>query len=211
MVGTNRTLGVALAAGALGAVLLTGCTGSDAVVAESASPTETTESASASATPSASPSASPSTTTLSDEELLAMMPEDAARTDVAGAMATAQFFMSEYPNALKSTDPLVLKSLSLDSCDFCADIIGDVEYLSETGQHLAVGSVDQDQSTLQGTLDDDGSAFVRVTVSQSQFDYVDSEGNSAGSSPAGTFTVDTLLTWTDGLWRVQGVSVDDTK
>ncbi|WNM26618.1 DUF6318 family protein [Demequina capsici] len=200
MTGTIRTLPPILLAGALA---LAGCAGSDAIVTESPSSTAAAATAAAGAAPS------PSATALTDDELLAMMPADAARDDVAGAMATAEYFVSAYPEALMAADARVLRAMSLPTCSFCADVVADVDHLAETGERLSAGTLSPDLSQLQAVMDDDGHAHVQIPVSQSRFEYVDSAGRSAGSSDPGVFVMSFLLTRTDTVWRINGVYVED--
>ncbi len=91
-----RRLAVPVIALAL-AVTLTACT-DGGIATTTPSPTLASPTATASPTPSASLGP------LTDAELLALMPPEAAVDDVRGAIATAKFFLEQYPVVYETGD-----------------------------------------------------------------------------------------------------------
>ncbi len=96
--------------------LIAGCT-DGGIVTETPSPTRAAPSATSSPAPSASLGP------LTDEELLAMMPPDAAFGDVRGAIATAKFFLEQYAHRCYETGDLrAWDALSMPDCIFCESV-----------------------------------------------------------------------------------------
>ena len=117
--GSMRTRVASTALGFLATVAvlsLAGCTGGPGPIV-----TET-PSATALESPSPSPSASASLAPLTDAELLALMPPDAAIPDVRGAIATAVFFVQQFPGVVEHGDLRVWDALSGPDCAFCASM-----------------------------------------------------------------------------------------
>ncbi|MFP5359565.1 MAG: DUF6318 family protein [Actinomycetes bacterium] len=150
---------------------LAGCTGDPApIVTETPtlppSPTETS-----------SPSPSPSATALTDEELLALMPEEAARDDLFGAMATAQFFLEQYAPMFHTGDTRVWEALSAPECTYCADALENAERVRDEGWTATGGEIVVNEAQTQGALTAELAATVVIEASLERAVLVDAIGD----------------------------------
>ncbi|WNM26475.1 hypothetical protein RN607_09710 [Demequina capsici] len=197
MTGAKRTLlPIALA----GALAMTGCTGDDGIVTEAPFPTTAAETTAASASPS------PSATALTDDELLAMMPPDAARDDLAGAIATIPVFFDAYVDMLMTSNSQTWDSLSAAECEFCQGARADLAAYRDDGYLLTDGSIRAGTTAATGAIDGDGTAIVSMPLSQSAFTYTRNDGGSMNSA-AGEFSATLQLSWTGRHWRVEHVEI----
>ena len=198
---------VARALGALVLVgVLAGCTGDSGIVTTTPSPTVVAGSEGPSLTPSPTSS---DDGMLTDEELLALMPEGASNETIQGAFLTFRFFIEGYPQALSSRDSSALRALSLPQCDFCANLADGIDDLNESGSVFVAGEVVSDPSSVDLEPLADGRVVVRIDVSQSAFEYEDADGASLGGSEAGRYRMAALMEFDGVLWRVDGVEVED--
>jgi hypothetical protein len=194
-------VGVAAAYTAAGLLMLAGCTGGgDPIVTETPTPTLTTS-------PSASPSPSP--TPLTDAELLALMPPDAAYPDVRGAIATAQFFLEQYAPILETGDLTVWDALSMPDCIFCESVRDNVRRNAAVGAFETGGGLALDMNSIVANYYSvDG--FTYVT-----FDYVEgpsilhrSDGTTEKLDDGETGSISLRMTLDATAWRVSDVGVE---
>ena len=195
----HRVGGAAFAIAAL--FLLGGCTGDgEPIVTETPTPTLTA---------SPSPSASPSATPLTDAELLALMPADAAFPDVRGAIATAKFFLEQYAPVLETGDLTVWDALSMPDCIFCESVRTYVATEQAAGEFETGNTlyVDPGQAVANYYAVD---GFTYVT-----FPYVQDAGvihHSDGTidDPGGQQTgkVSLRMTLSGTVWRISDVGVE---
>lgn len=180
---------------------LAGCTGAPAPIVTEAptvapSPPETS-----------SPSPSPSATALTDEELLALMPEEAARDDLFGAMATAQFFLEQYAPMFHTGDTRVWEALSAPECTYCADALENAERVRDEGWIVEGGEIVVDSSRTQGALTSETQASIAIDA-----DAEASTLHSAASpsptpgSPARAIEFGVVMSLVDGRWLVREVA-----
>ena len=193
------------AAGALVLVaLLAGCTGDDGIVTTTPTPTVVAGSEEPGTTPSPTPSGGRE---LTDEELLALMPEGAGDPTWEGAVSTVLFLLDEYPRALREVDSRVLEALSLPECRFCAGLVDDVVQVDGAGLRLHEGSMTPDFLGLDGFLESEGHARVVFPVRQSDFRYVDSGGVEQRTTNGADFLMYVELRFVDPAWKIAGVEV----
>ena len=191
---------------------LAACNGTDAIVTETPSPTAI-ESASAtpfpssSATPSPSPSGSIGigSAPLSDAELLEILPEGAERSDLPGAVVTAEYFIQEFPRMMSSGETDVWDSLSLPGCEFCLDGRAQAVESMQLGETVRGGEIGNGTGLTEANLRNDGRVEVKFPV-QIEPVYVSNAGGEEHlevDERSGTFFVLTELV--GGVWRVSDV------
>lgn len=220
-------------------VLLTACAGSPAEVAAGvatstvavASPDASPSSAMPAASPGAGvpgaaspdPSASPlddeelpgdkelpgDNDLLSDAELLEILPENARYDSLPGAMATAEFFMQEYPRMMSSGDTTVWDSLSLPDCAFCADRQSQAVTTHLAGTTVRGGEITHGPRISEAHLLTDGR--VRVTYPVEIADIYISKPHEpeqlAVEQKAGVFYV--LCERVGHVWKITGVQGEE--
>lgn len=183
---------------------LAGCTGDPAPIVTEAptvapSPTETS-----------SPSPSPSATALTDEELLALMPEEAARDDLFGAMATAQFFLEQYAPMFHTGDTRVWEALSAPECTYCADALENAERVRDEGWTATGGEIVVNEAQTQGALTSERAASVLLDAQLEAAFVANADGDTTQSGDPGDVTYGLRLELIRGHWKVAGVASEDS-
>jgi len=191
-------------AAAVGAALilasLAACTGgSTPIVTETPSPT---------VTGNASPSLSPSPTPLTDAELLALMPPEAAYADVRGAIATAEFFTAQYAVMFQTGDSRVIAALSDAKCQFCAEALASAADEVSAGAHESGGEVIGDVSQVRANLHTgDGFTYVDFPYAQNATTLIHGNGSSEPTGDGGTGRIYFRMGLEGAVWRVVGAEV----
>ncbi len=193
----RRAVAATMLAGAC--VGLAACTGEPEPIATE-SPTAI---ASAVATPSTTPS--PSATALSDDELLAMMPEGAERADVYGAMMTATFFLEQYAPMFHTGDTRIWEALSADGCEYCADALANAERVRDEGWTARGGEITVDTGQTQAALTSDTEASVLLTASISAGYVAEGDGAETQTARSRDYQYGVFLAIEDGQWTVAEV------
>ncbi|BDZ61500.1 hypothetical protein Lsed01_01301 [Demequina sediminis] len=188
-----------------GAGGLAGCTGDPAPIVTEAptvapSPTETS-----------SPSPSPSATALTDEELLALMPEEAARDDLFGAMATAQFYAELLGTIWSGEGADAWIGLATENCGYCASQTDNLRALWAEGATARGGTVHVDESLTRAALAEDGAVVVELTAAVDELLRVDRDGQSTVANPAVSTEIIITLVRPGGVWLVDGVHTESTE
>ena len=223
-----------LVAGALGlglSVGLAGCNGSDAIVTQTPTPTpanspsggaSVTSSPSASASGAASPGGSPGASDtasadastdanpapLSDEELLKILPEYADRTDLQGAVVTAEFFIQEFPRMFSSEDSDVWESLSLPGCDFCVNATENMEKYSAAGWVVRGGEISSTERITEADLQDDESAIVTYSAKEEPIYVTEPDSAEREASPGSRATYYLRLERIGETWKIRDVNFE---
>ena len=194
----HRVGGAAFAVAAL--FLLGGCTGGgDPIVTETPTPT---------LTGSPSPSASPSPTPLTDAELLALMPADAAFPDVRGAIATAKFFTEQFALVFQTGDARVLASLSSPECTFCAEVLADASREREVGDYETGGDLVPTMSDVRANESQtDGFTYVDFRYTQSSVTLHHADGSVDPPQAGHAGRIYFRLTTVGAIWKVLGAEV----
>ena len=194
-----------MALAALGLASLAGCTGgSGPILTETPSPIAT-----ARPTPSASPSPSP--TPLTDAELLALMPPEAAYPDVRGAIATAQFFLEEYQRLFFTGNDAVWAALSVEGCEFCSSSRRGAVALRDEGARQEGGEFTIDPSTIEANFyDETGFTYVILHATWTPTQNVYSDGRIEPDGDGGAAKISFEMELQGDAWRVRGVGVEAT-
>jgi hypothetical protein len=188
---------------AVGLASLAACTGGSAPIL--------TETPSLTALASATPSPSPSPTPLTDAELLALMPPEAAYPDVRGAIATAQFFLEQYAPVLETGDLTVWDALSMPECIFCESVRDNVSRNSavgdfETGNTLALDTT----RVVANYYSVDGFTYVTLPYQQKAAVVHHADGSTSSEDPGGlqSGSISLRMTLEGPVWRVSDVGVE---
>ena len=150
-----------------------------------------------------SPIVSPSPAPLTDNELLALIPENARRSDFFGATAFVEFYVDLYPELfVDKPDTALFDFLSIDGCVFCAGALRDSAETVAASAHSEGGVFTFDDSIGQGGPRDDGFTYVgrRFTVTDTVTYFAD--GSEHRTVPGGTGIVALRTKFEDGVWRV---------
>lgn len=211
--GAHRGLLTAVAVTA-GLMALAGCT-DDPEPIVTTTPTSSAsvpESPSPSATASSSATPSPSATALTDEEVLALVPEDARDESLAGAANFSYYFLELYPQMFVANPGIAISTfdaLSSPDCDFCSSSIDSALRTADMGAHSTGGSLTFDRAAVpKGGVQDDGDWVIEFPLSAEPSTTVNSEGAQIASSDGGTGTATIGLAYVDGAWQVLGVRVE---
>ena len=156
---------------------------------------------------SETPSVSPSPTALSEDELLALIPEDARAENFVSASNFAKFFVQEYQRMFVERDPSLLNVLSGPDCEFCQSARDSFAQLEAAGQHREGGDVTIDPAAAVGGLQDDGTYSVTLPMSTGPSETLDAQGVVLGSSGGGSGLAAFSLQYSDAHWVVLGVNV----
>ncbi|WP_062287352.1 DUF6318 family protein [Demequina phytophila] len=185
---------------------LAGCT-ADAEPIVTESPTVV---AVESPSPSASPSPSPSATALTNDELLAMMPEGAERSDVYGAMMTATFFLEQYAPMFQTGDTRVWEALSAEGCEYCAKGIENAERVRDEGWLYEGGEIVVEDRQTQGSMTGDDTATVLLETRLSKAEVTQSDGTTTRVGRPGGVTYGVRLVLVADQWLIGGVASEDS-
>ena len=155
---------------------------------------------------SETPSPSPTPTALSDDELLAMIPEEAQREDFFGASAFAKFFVDLYPDLFESPPkPELFNKLSAEVCKFCAGALADAAATQDAGAHNTGGEFAWPDELARGGLNDDGYWYVTQAFEVADTVTYLADGSVYKTEAGGTGEVGLKLDFAEGAWSVLGV------
>ncbi|WP_156165184.1 DUF6318 family protein [Demequina silvatica] len=159
--------------------------------------------------PSPSSTPSPTPTALSDDELLAMLPEGADRTDAIGAMVTAAFFLEQYAPMFQTGDTRVWEALSAEGCEYCENALANAVQIRDEGWTFEGGEIVVVDRSLQGNLESREQAVVSMDGVVRSSSLVSPDGKSQPTEPRRELTFGLVLVLGDGGWRVSEVVVRD--
>jgi hypothetical protein len=179
-------------------VSLSACTGGSDPIA-SPSPSVSTV-----VTPS--PSVSPSPTPLTDDEVLALIPEDARAENFVSATNFARFFLDRYPELFDAKPETALfRSLSAPSCGFCSKALSDSDGTVSVGAHNEGGRFVWPNQSVRGGIQDDGFWYVTQGFSVSDTSTYLADGTLHKTEQGGAGEVGVKLSFGEEGWRVDGV------
>jgi len=153
------------------------------------------------------PSPSPSPTALSDDELLAALPEEAKCSLITCARATAEFMLLEEDRVITSGDLTVWNALSLDSCAYCASVRENTIARTAAGEHVLPSTTQIDGSSWTYSLDSEtGDAYASAFLTTPVRIAVDTTGAMVRESEPESGTQSFQLQYVDGVWRIAAAS-----
>ncbi|TQL02062.1 hypothetical protein FBY24_1131 [Cellulomonas sp. SLBN-39] len=164
-------------------------------------PAATTAAASQAPTETATSTAEPSdATTVAPER-----PEAMATPSADGAAAAASYFLQLYPYLHATGDLAEWKEMSADDCQFCNNVINDVEQIFAEGNRGSGSEVSVIASKgVEISAQDSYSATIELTQGTSYI--VQENGDREPSGEFGEYSMYFALWWRDG-WVVREVDV----
>ena len=185
------------------AVLMTGCSGDpEPVVTPSPTPTETVEE-------SPSPTPTPSATALTEEEILAAIPEAARTEDFPGAQSFTEFFVNLFPTLFQEgAQPELFEALSGPDCLFCQDALENASIADARGDSTRGGEFAFADDVAQGGLRETGEWLVERRFEVSDTDYVDTSGTVFRTTPGGSGLIVARLSFSGGAWTVEDIAFE---
>ena len=194
---TRRGWGVGAVVGAA-VLLVTACGGDpEPVVSPSATPSVTV---SPSVTPSPSPS--PSATALTEDEVLAAIPEAARVESFPGAQAFAEYFLDQASTALVKRDSGAIDVLADEECVYCANVRDSIASLEEAGSTVSGGDSVYPWEVASGGLQSDGTWAVRLRAETAPIEVTSAAGDTTVAVPAESADVTVALRWQVDRWQV---------
>ncbi|MFV0633601.1 hypothetical protein [Demequina sp.] len=195
---TRRGWGVGIV-GAFVCLVVAAC-GGDPEPVVTPSPSVTPTEVAATVSPSPSPTPSPSATALTEEEVLAAIPEDARYEDYPSSVAFAEFFLANYQN-WADEDPQLFSALSEPSCAFCANVVDQYEAANAAGESYEGGGVVADIGSARGGVQLNGTWGVEMLIDVGPVVRRSSGGTLVDESPGGAGEVRMVMAFS-GHWRV---------
>ena len=180
-------------------VSLSACTGGSDPIA-SPSPSVSTV-----VTPS--PSVSPSPTPLTDDQLLALIPEDARAENFVSASNFAKFFVREYQRMLTEQDRTLFSSLSEPDCLFCNSALATFDSVVSTGGSVEGGDVAVDDGLALGGMQDDGTYIATIHVTTAPQTNRDATGAIVEQTPEGSGLISVQMRRSGDHWVVVDVNL----
>jgi len=178
-------------------VFLSACTGGSDPIA-SPSPSVSTV-----VTPP--PSVSPSPTPLTDDELLALIPEDARGEDFLSASNFAKFFVRLYPSMMQNKDSQLFEALSDANCVFCNNALGNLADLVASARSMTGGVITVDEQLASGGLEADGTTNASFDAETADTAFLDSAGTVTSTIPGRTGRLGVSLRYEVDHWVVLGI------
>ncbi|MDE0572713.1 DUF6318 family protein [Demequina sp. B12] len=176
LVTSARRAGAVVAAVAL--LTLTACTGGGTTTA-TPTPDE-----SPTAVVTESPSASPTPTALTEEDVLAALPEAAKSESFDGAVAFSAFMAGESQALARTGDTSLFAYLSDAGCQFCLSVLERAEEDARLGLTMAGGELEFDVWGAGQGLQTDGTWVVDLPIEIAAMTYFEPDGTVASEVPA---------------------------
>ena len=197
-----RGWGVRVVAVGVAVGVLAGCTGDpEPQVTPTPSPTPTE-----SLVESPSPTPSPSPTALTEEEILAAIPEEARQENFWGAQEFSRFFLENYHEMIQER-PDLFTALSDEGCVFCERTERYFEEIGVDGRSFEGGDVEVTSQLAKGGRQEDGTWGVIVDINSAPLVERDVNNQVLAETPGGP-GVATLLLEFNGHWSVLEVAAE---
>jgi hypothetical protein len=150
---------------------------------------------------------------LTDDQLLALIPDAAQRQDFMGAGEFARFVLAQYEEIFQTFDTRVWEEVSSPECEFCSRSLSDIAELRDSagtreGGHM---TLDPASGIALGGLRDDGFYYVGFHFDISAWTDKDSKGNVLGAGAAASGETALKLQFIDGHWVVFGIDTQVAK
>ena len=178
-------------------VFLSACTGGSGPIA-SPSPAVSTV-----VTPS--PSVSPSPTPLTDNQLLALIPENARAENFVSASNFAKFFVRLFPSMMQNKDSQLFAKLSDPDCVFCKNALDSYQQLVVSNGSVTGGDMTIEEALASGGLEPDGTTNASFDVQTTDMVFLDGAGNVTARESGHGGRVGVGLRYDGNHWVVLGV------
>jgi hypothetical protein len=156
----------------------------------------------------ATPSPSPTPTVTPEEELLALIPEDARAENFYSASQFAKFFVLEYQRMFAEHDSSLFYLLSEPDCIFCNSSMQSYSDLVVPGDSVEGGEVTIDSGLAQGEIQADGTTIATIRVATAAQSVRSSSGELLEQTPAASGLISVKMRHVDGHWIVVDVNVE---
>ncbi|MFV0633837.1 DUF6318 family protein [Demequina sp.] len=203
---TRRGWGVGIV-GAFVCLVVAAC-GADPGPVVTPSPSVTPTEVAATVSPSPTPTPSPSATVLTEEEVLAAIPEDARYEDYPSSVAFAEYFLQVSQRAFVEGDARHMWALADPSCQYCSHIAAVVEQVAADGVSVTGGDLRRTEQRPVGGLQPDGTWRVGMEVQISERTFVNAEGTVLDSTEPQVSEPVIVMAFVDGTWRVIDVGAE---
>ncbi|WP_144276398.1 DUF6318 family protein [Demequina sp. NBRC 110053] len=155
---------------------------------------------------SPSPTPSPTTTALTEEEVLAAIPEEARSEDFPGAVSFAEFFLIESQDVFVHQDIRLLKALSLPGCVYCENTVEAVQTMVDDGVTARGSKLTAATGAAQGGEQPDATWRVVMDVEISESDIFDDNERLIDTRAPQQATLTVVLELQGSGWRVVDVA-----
>jgi hypothetical protein len=151
---------------------------------------------------------SPSPTSLTDDQLLALIPEDARAENFVSASNFAKFFVREYQRMFDDHDSALFAYLSSDRCKFCASSMQSFSDDEAAGNTMSGGEITPAEGLATGGLQSDETWLVQFPMHVAEAKYFNADGSPRTTDAAVDYNLGVLLERVDDHWRVLGLNYE---
>jgi hypothetical protein len=137
------------------------------------------------------------------------MPPDAAYPDTRGAIATAVFYLEQYPIVIEAQDLRVWDALSGPDCAFCQAVHAEVIGRAQSGQYETGGHLTIDENNIVANYYVDGFTYVTLSYSQEPSTLHNADGTTEPSGDGGSGTANFQMSLDANTWKVNDVGIEE--
>jgi hypothetical protein len=139
---------------------------------------------------------------LTDDQLLALIPENARAENFVSASNFAKFFVNEYYIMLNTGDDSLFRALSQPGCTFCENALQEFGDVIGTGGSVVGGDMTLDPGLAAGGDMGDGTTNASFGVAVAEVRYLDSDGVVYRTIPATSGRLGVLMRYDTDRWSV---------
>ena len=159
---------------------------------------------------SETPSVSPSPTALSEDELLALIPEDARAENFGGAVNFAKFFLIESHRMFVDRDSEAFQFSSGPECGFCASVLASYDEHFATNSTVVGGDIEVNPESASGGLQTDGAWLIQFPMVVLEAQYFNADGSLRSNVETAEYNTGVSLAYQDGHWLVLGLNFEQS-
>jgi hypothetical protein len=145
---------------------------------------------------------------LTDDELLALIPEDARAENFVSASNFAKFFVREYQRMFDAHDSALFAYLSADGCKFCSSSLQSFADDEAAGNTVSGGAITPSEGLATGGLQSDETWLVQFPMHVAEAQYFNADGSLRTTDAAVDYNLGVLLERVDDRWRVLGLNYE---
>ncbi|MDN4479735.1 DUF6318 family protein [Demequina muriae] len=155
--------------------------------------------------PSPSPTPSPSATALTEEDVIAALPDGAMTADIWGAFAYASTLVTESRAMVLDGDTRLFEAMSSDTCTFCTSALDYARSLDSANETLTGGQIKVQDADPRGGLQTDGTWQVEFDIVVDAATVLNDQGAPVFDVPESRHTVAVLMDHDGEAWSVRDV------
>ncbi|WP_144268219.1 DUF6318 family protein [Demequina sp. NBRC 110055] len=190
--------------------VLAGCTNDPEPIVTTTPTLSPTASPAASSSPSPTPTPSPSATALTEEEVLAQIPENARNESLGDAFAFAQFFVIESQRMMIGFDTELFAALSSTECVFCNNSLELADDLQQKDLRIEGGEIEISDALPDGGLQADGTWRIEFEIDVGEQRTLDADGSVVETVPPNHLVASVVLNHDGSRWQVEGVGAKES-